>query len=305
VKLRFIVELARPRHWIKNIIVLFPVVFAVRVLYWRTWVQAALAAAAFCLAAGAGYVFNDLHDRRRDRLHPHKKDRPLAAGRVTASAAGIECVVLALAAGAVAWAVKPAVLLVVAAYLLLQAAYTLVLKHHALLDVTCIAVGFVLRAVAGAVAISVVPSYWLVICTFTLCLFMGFCKRYSEAVTVGGGEEADAHRPALLHYTPELLTHLIAVSAAVAVVSFLLYACSERTVRHFGTHYLVYTAPVVIYAVFRFAMLSMKGAYSGPTDLILHDRPFQLAAVIWLAAVVAVIFHGPYLREIAQSCLRW
>lgn len=95
------------------------------------------------------------------------------------------------------------------------------------------------------------------------------------------------------------------MSAAVAVVSFLLYASSDRTVRHFGTHYLIYTAPVVIYAVFRFAMLSMKGVYSGPTDLILHDRPFQIAAAIWLAAVLVVILKGPYLQELAQTCLQW
>ncbi|MGB2819515.1 MAG: decaprenyl-phosphate phosphoribosyltransferase [Phycisphaerae bacterium] len=303
-KLRLILQLARPRHWVKNIIVLFPVVFAVRVLDWRTWVQAALAAAAFCLASSAGYIFNDICDRERDRKHPDKKDRPLAAGLVSVSAAAVQCVVLAVAAAAVAWAVKPAVLVVVLAYVLLQLAYSLGLKHHPLLDVTCIAVGFVLRAVAGAVAISVAPSYWLIICTFTLCLFMGFCKRYSEVVTMGGAPEADGHRPTLLHYTPELLTHLITVSAAVAVVSFLLYASSDRTVRHFGTHYLIYTAPVVIYAVFRFAMLSMKGVYSGPTDLILHDRPFQIAAAIWLAAVLVVILKGPYLQELAQTCLQ-
>jgi len=305
VKLRLIVQLARPAHWIKNVLVLFPVVFAVRVLDWRTWVQAALAAAAFCLASSAGYIFNDICDRRRDRRHPDKKLRPIAAGRVTVWAAAVECVVLALAGAAVAWAVKPAVLVVVAAYLLLQAAYSLSLKHHPLLDVTCIAAGFVLRAVAGAIAISVAPSYWLIICTFTLCLFMGFCKRYSEVVTMGGAPEADGHRPALLHYTPELLTHLITVSAAVAIVSFLLYASSDRTVRHFGTHYLIYTSPIAIYAVFRFAMLSMKGGYSGPTDLILHDRPFQIAAVIWLAAVLVVVLQGPYLQELAQTCLKW
>ena len=162
-----------------------------------------------------------------------------------------------------------------------------------LLDVICIAIGFVLRASAGAVAIRVAISPWLFICMFTICLFMGFCSRYNELVTIGDRAVAGNHRQTLMTYTPDLLTHLITLSAGIAVVAFLFYGLTESTVRQFGTHYFVYTLPLVVYAVFRFAMLSMKGCYADPTDLILRDRPFQITAALWMASAVGIIVWGP------------
>ena len=164
-----------------------------------------------------------------------------------------------------------------------------------LVDVIGIAMGFVLRAVGGAVAIAVVPSVWLFVCTFTLCMFMGFCKRYNELITIGEPDQAAAHRPTLAGYSPELLTHLITLSAGVAVVAFLLYAASPGTGQTFHTMLLVYTLPLVCYGVFRFAMLSMMGRYTDPTDLMLRDRPFQLTLLLWLASAAAVMQWGPQL----------
>lgn len=266
----------------------------------RAWYQAALATAAFCLASSAAYVFNDIGDRVRDLKHPAKSGRPLASGRVSVQAAAALAVILLLSALGVALAANRRVLVVVVAYLLLQAAYTLALKHRMLLDVICIALGFVLRAVAGAVAIPVVISPWLFVCTFTVCLFMGFCKRCNEIVTMGGLEEAGEHRFTLTGYKPELLTHLITLSAAVAIMAFLLYASSGRTVQSFGTDYMIYTLPLVIYGVFRFAMLSMRGSYADPMDIVLNDRPFQATVLIWVAAVVVVIYRGRQLQEWAR-----
>lgn len=294
------VQLIRPSHWTKNVLVLAPVVFAMRVCDPRAWCQAALAAAAFCLASSASYVFNDIHDRERDLRHPAKSTRPLAAGRVSVRAAAMLAVVLVLAALGVALAANCLVLVVVVAYLLLQAAYTLVLKHRMLLDVICIALGFVLRALAGAVAIPVVVSPWLFVCTFTVCLFMGFCKRCNEIATMGGIDEAGEHRFTLTGYKPELLTHLITLSAALAIMGFLLYASSGRTMRTFGTNFMIYTLPLVIYGVFRFAMLSMRGSYADPMDIILNDRPFQVTVLVWIAAVVVVIYWGQELQEWAR-----
>ncbi|MHC4061197.1 MAG: UbiA prenyltransferase family protein, partial [Planctomycetota bacterium] len=190
---------------------------------------------------------------------------------------------------------------IISVYLLLQIFYTVSLKERVLVDVICIALGFVLRAACGAVAIGVVISPWLFICIFTLCLFMGFCKRYSEVVTMGEGVHAGSHRVTLLEYTPELLTHLITLSAAIGVIAFLLYGLSERTVEQFGTNYFIYVLPVVVYGVCRFAMLSMKGAYSGPTDIILRDRPFQLTVGIWMVAVLGIIRYGKSLEGWIQG----
>ncbi len=291
------VQIARPGHWVKNLFVLFPVIPALRIHDTYAWLSAGIAAAAFCLVASAGYIFNDIRDRVSDRLHPRKKDRPLAAGRVTARAAGVEAAVLLALGVAAAATVNVVVLSIVLAYVVLQAAYSAWLKQRMLVDVICIAMGFVLRAVAGAAAIPVAISPWLFVCTFTICLFLGFCKRCNEVVTLRGSAPAGDHRRTLARYTPELLTHLITLSGAVAVVAFLLYATNVRTIQHFGTDYLVYTLPLVIYGVFRFAMLSMAGRYADPTDLILHDRMFQLALVAWTNAAILVIRWGPGIRD--------
>ena len=300
-KLKAIFKLARPEHWIKNGIVLVPVIFAQRMDDSRAWLLAVLAAAAFSLVAGGIYVVNDICDRRRDRLHPAKKDRPLAAGRIGVPAAAIEAVVLAAGGLVLALAVGRALVAVLAAYLLLQLAYSLFLKRKIIVDVICIALGFVLRAVAGAVAIRVEISPWLIVCTFTICLFIGFCKRCNELATLGGPAKAENHRSTLLGYTSNLLTHLITLSAAVAVVSFLQYASSTRTLGHLKTIGMVYTLPLVIYAVCRFAMLSMRGRYSDPMDIVLHDWPMQMTAVAWVAAVLLVIRWGPAVTSWLQA----
>lgn len=265
------------------------------------WLQVGVAAAAFCFASSAVYVINDIRDRYQDRDHPLKKDRPLASGRITPKTAIAEAVLLAAMALVISLGANVLVLVSVIAYFVLQAAYTFRLKRKMIVDVICVALGFVLRAGAGALAIRVAVSPWLVVCTFTICLFMGFCKRRNEIGTIGAAEVAARHRRTLIVYTPELLTHLITLSAAIAIVSYLLYATSPRTIDHFGTGYLVYTLPLVVYGICRFAMLSMKATYEEPTDLILHDRPFQAAVGLWLAAVLAIIVWGKNLQGWLES----
>ena len=294
---RIALRLARPGHWIKNVLVLLPVIFALRMGDAGAWALALMAAGAFCLVSSSVYIINDIADRARDRMHPAKRSRPLAAGQVSVRAAYIEALVLLVGAAALALATRRALLSVVAAYVLLQTAYTVWLKHRMIIDVICIALGFVLRAVAGAIAIDEVISPWLVVCTFTACLFMGFCKRRNEQATLAHAQTAQDHRNTLAGYTGDLLTHLITLSAAIAVVSFLLYASSQRTISHIGTISLVYTLPLVVYAVFRFAMLSMRGRYNDPMDILVHDRPLQLTAAAWLAAAAGIVHWGKPLGQ--------
>ena len=295
------IKLARPGHWIKNVFVLMPVVFGMRTDDPAAWVKAVIATIAFCFASSFAYIINDIKDAESDRLHPHKKNRPVASGRISVKTALVEAFVVLFLAGLIAYSLSAAMLVMVGVYVLLQVCYSEVLKHKVLLDVICIAIGFVLRASAGAIAIDVEISPWLFVCMFTLCMFLGFCKRYNEIVTLGDVTAAANHRPTLLEYTGDLLTHLITISAGIAVVGFLLYSLSIRTVTHFGTDYFVYTLPVVVYAIFRFAMLSMKGVYSDPTDLILHDRAFQVTVVIWLAMAMAIISYGPRIQDWVES----
>jgi 4-hydroxybenzoate polyprenyltransferase len=282
-------HLARPRHWVKNFIVLLPVLFSRRFADAGAWISAGVAAGAFCCASSAVYSLNDLLDRREDRSHPVKRHRPVAAGRLPIRMAASQAAVLSILSLLIGLGANRLVLLSILIYLTLQMAYSTILKHWMLVDVICIALGFVVRAVAGALAIRVPISPWLVVCTFTLCLFLGFCKRRNEIAVLGDNQTAGSHRRTLLNYTPELLTHLITLSGAVAIVSFLLYATSPRTVHNFGTPALVYSLPLVVYGVCRFAMLSMRGAYDDPTDLILRDRPFQATVVLWVVWVVGVV----------------
>ncbi|HIJ72206.1 MAG TPA: decaprenyl-phosphate phosphoribosyltransferase [Planctomycetes bacterium] len=299
--IRDMIQLARPGHWVKNIVVFMPVVFGMRMTHLDAWAQAGVAAAAFCFASAFAYIINDIKDRQSDRRHPLKKFRPLACDKISTQAAIAEATVFLLIGVFLARSLSVILLLIVLLYVLLQTSYTFFLKHKALIDVICIALGFVLRAASGAVAIRVEISPWLFICMFTLCLFMGFCKRYSEVVTIGDADIAQNHRPTLIEYTPELLTHLITLSAGIAVIAFLLYGLSERTVAQFGTHYFIYTLPVAVYAVFRFAMLSMRGAYSGPTELILRDRPFQLTILIWMVLILVAIRFSSNIESWIQS----
>lgn len=287
-----LVKLARPSHWVKNLVVLLPVVFAMRMDDAAAWGYALAAAAGFCFASSFAYIVNDIKDRQADRSHPRKMDRPLASGVVGVGAAVAEAACFIVLSLLICWRISTVLLFVVAAYLVLQAAYSCLLKHKVLVDVICIALGFVLRAAAGAVAIKVAISPWLFICMFTICLFMGFCKRYNEIVTLGDLETAENHRPTLIAYTSDLLTHLITLSAGIAVVAFLFYGLSPSTVEQFGTNYLIYTLPLVVYAVFRFAMLSMKGVYADPTDLIIRDRPFQATMFLWAVMTLVIIRYG-------------
>jgi 4-hydroxybenzoate polyprenyltransferase len=296
-KIAHLVRLARPAHWIKNVIVLFPVVFGLRMADWVSWGRALVATAAFCLAASAVYVVNDIRDRDSDRLHPRKKDRPLASRQVSVPAAAAFSAVLLVAGAAVAATLGPVTLIVVGLYVAVQTAYTFLLKQHVIVDVIAIALGFVLRAVVGGVAIGVELSPWLFICTFTICLFMGFCKRRSEAAAIADVGAAARHRATLPHYTPQLLTHLTTLSAAIAIVSYLLYVTAARTVGHFGTTYLFVTLPLVIYGICRFEMLSSFGGYTDPTDLILRDRPFQVTLALWALTVFAILWKGAALEQ--------
>jgi len=161
-----------------------------------------------------------------------------------------------------------------------------------ILDVIVIATGFVLRAWAGSLAVGVVTSEWLVVCMFTLCLFMGFGKRRCELTMIGNVDEARQHRRTLVRYTPDLLNHLITVSAGIAVMTFLLYTLDHsRSPAPFPKEHLFYTLPIVVYGVFRFAMLTELGLYSGPTEIVLRDKAMLGTILVWAAAALVIVYQ--------------
>jgi HAD superfamily hydrolase (TIGR01490 family) len=285
-----LLRLMRPHQWVKNAFVFVGLIFG------HAWSDAALAAAALLAAAAfaavssAIYIVNDFADRERDRLHPKKRHRPLASGRVTAPAAFALAATLATAGLAMALAAGPIVLIVIACYAAMNLAYSFGLKSVVILDVFVISAGFLLRILAGTVGIGVPPSQWLLVCTLLLTLFLGFVKRRSELLSLSG--DFVIHRKALLQYNAPLLDKLISICGAGAILSYSLYAMSPDTARLHGTTELVYTIPFVAYGMFRY--LYLLHAKQGGTDAssdVLRD-PHLLATVASWAALSFLLISG-------------
>jgi len=290
--MRFL-QIMRPLHWTKNVFVFAAVIFGKKLAGPIDEVLLAIGSAVggffcFSLAASAIYIFNDIIDRDADSLHPEKCKRPITAGSVSVGAAMVISALCAAAAIGSSLILSDRLTIIILAYIVLMVLYSLLLKSMMILDCVVISIGFCLRAVAGAVAVAVSISPWLIICTFALCLFLAFSKRRSEIALLR--EESDSFRTTLAGYTPELLAHMLDVTSGLAVICFLLYAMDDRTFRLFGTNNLVYTTPLVLYCIFRFSALIQQGRFSDPVQLILHDLPFQIGFVLWIIACIGVIY---------------
>lgn len=250
-----------------------------------------MAFAIFCLLSGAVYLVNDLVDVEQDRRHPVKRDRPLASGNLSRSvaiAAALVMVVVGLA-GAFSIGTRFGVASVV--YFVTMTAYSLALKNVVILDVLIVAMGFVLRAVAGALAIDVAFSNWLLVCTLLLALFLALAKRRHELTLLAG--EAAEHRRILGEYSPYLLDQMIAVVTASTLVSYAFYTLADETVDRFGTDRLIWTLPLVVYGIFRYLYLVHRKEEGGnPTKVLLNDKPILVTVALWAATIVTLIYYG-------------
>ena len=283
----------RPWHWIKNVFVFAALIFGKKLFGPLDEVLISLGSAfgaflCFCFAASSIYIFNDIIDRNSDRLHPEKSKRPIASGEITVLPAVILAAICLLAAIIGSFLLADTLAYIIIIYIVLMIFYSLMFKHMMILDCIIISIGFCLRAVAGAVVIGADISTWLIVCTFALCLFLGFSKRRSEIAQLG--DNSEAFRKTLAGYTPELLAHMLDVTSGLAIVCFLLYATDDRTIRVFGTNNLLFTTPLVLYCIFRFSALIQKGKFSGPVQLITNDRPFQLGALLWVLLCITIIY---------------
>jgi len=281
-------RLMRPHQWVKNAFVFVGIIFGHA---WTTWplvLAACGAAAAFCLTSSAVYIVNDYADRERDRVHPKKRHRPLASGRVTPRAALCLAAALASCGLALAYAAGPLVAALVVGYAAMNLAYSFALKNVVILDVFVIAAGFILRILAGTLGIGIAPSQWLLVCSLFLTLFLGFTKRRSELLSVG--TEFLIHRKALLHYNPQLLDKMIGVCAGAALMSYSLYTMSPATVRVQGTENLIYTIPFVAYGIFRYLFLLHAKHAGTDTSRELARDPHLLATLLgWGIVTLALI----------------
>ena len=289
--LRPLVVSLRPAQWTKNLVVFAALIFGERLTDTPSVVRALGAFVIFCGLSGTVYLVNDVLDREADRLHPVKSRRPVASGALSTRAALSAACGLGLVALAASWLLGGAFLAVAGSYLGLLSVYSGPIKHVVILDVLTIAIGFVLRAVAGAVAIGVPISQWLLVCTILLALFLALSKRRHELVLLAGG--AKHHRRILGEYSPYLLDQMIAVVTASTLMGYALYTVSPETVAHFGTDRLLLTLPFPIYGIFRYLYLvHQKQGGGSPAEMLLTDRPLLVCVALW-ALSVGVIIYGP------------
>ena len=280
----------RPGEWTKNLFVFAGLLFGQRLTDPVAVGRSTAAFAIFCALAGVVYLVNDVADRERDRQHPRKCDRPIACGALSVRAALTFASLLGIGALAGAWAMGRDFGLVATAYVLLLVLYSGPLKHIVIIDVLTIAIGFVLRVVAGAVAIGVPISQWLLICTILLALFLGLSKRRHEIVLLADG--ATEHRRILQEYSPYLLDQMIGVVTASTLMAYILYATSHETAEKFGTSLLGLTIPFPLYGIFRYLYLVHRKEGGGsPAELLLNDRPLLGCVALWAVAVVVIIYR--------------
>ena len=283
--IRDYVRLIRIKHWVKDVFIFAPLIFSFN-FYKPSYIgRTLIMCAAFCLAASAVYVFNDVTDRRRDRLHPKKKDRPVASGAVSVRSALILAALLPVAAVAVSGILGLPSVLIVLAYIGLNAAYSLLLKNQTFIDVMVIATGFLIRVVAGAVAINVELSTWMLLTTFFLSLFLGFGKRRKEIAEGSAG-----HRAVFQDYSAELLNSLIIITAALTIITYSLYVVTSKTMIALGRERFIATIPFVVFGVFRYMFLIYRQNNGGdPAEILLKDRAMLIDIALWICAVFALL----------------
>jgi len=277
----------RPKQWTKNLIIFFGLVFSFNLFHPGVAARAVLAFVLFCLLSSAIYLINDLTDLEKDRAHPRKKNRPLASGRLRPFPAKVAAA-LFLGVGLLAsFTLSPAFGLSAVAYVSLMVAYSFGLKHVAIIDVFALAGGFVLRAVAGALAIGVPISPWLYVTTVLGALFLGFSKRRHELVLLN--DYAGHHRRVLEEYTPELLDEMIAVVTASIVMAYSLYTFSAENLP--SNRSMMLTIPFVLYGIFRYLyLIRLKDEGGSPEEILLRDRPVLVDVILWGLASVVILY---------------
>jgi 4-hydroxybenzoate polyprenyltransferase len=282
-----LVRAMRPRHWLKNGFVLAPAVFAGHAFDPSALLKATLVAAAFCLASSAGYLVNDVLDREADRNDPVKKTRPVASGELGVGAALALAAVLLAAALAMTLRHGTLVVLALAGYVALTLLYSVLLKSVPVVDVMALATGFLVRLVAGAVAIPVVISHWLVVCGFLLALLLAFGKRLPEADHLGSRSP---------RYPLSFLHDVVTMLAGVTLVAYTLYTVApDTTAKLGGSNALLLTVPLVLFGILRYLLLLHREGAQDPTTTLFRDRPLLAAVVLWIltAGIVVYTSGGP------------
>ncbi len=283
----------RPEQWTKNVVVFAGVLFGMQLFDRAALVRTIAAFAIFCALSGVVYLINDVADCEADRRHPLKCKRPIASGDLSAGAALTAAVVIGAVGLSAAFWLGTQFGIVSALYVALQALYSKSFKHVVILDVMTVALGFVLRAVAGAVVVAVPISHWLLACTILGALFLALSKRRHELTLLADG--AIEHRRILGEYSPYLLDQMISVVTASTLIAYIFYTISPETQQKFQTQWLGLTIPFPLYGIFRYLYLvHQKEGGGSPTRMLLNDRPLLACVALWALAVVIIIYYRPF-----------
>ena len=285
------VQLVRPHEWVKNLFVFAPLIFAERLFDVGDISRAAWAFGTFCVATSVVYIVNDVLDRHSDRHHPMKQHRPLASGTIAVrDALGLASALVAVVElvtaqrGFALW-------LVINAYLVLGLLYSCYLKRKVIVDALTIAVGFVLRVLAGSVAIRVRLSEWLILCTFLLAVFLSFSKRRHELIQLGTSSET--HRSVLAFYSAEFLDQMNLITITLTLTCYIFYTIAPETVARFGTRHLVFSVVLVMFGMFRYLFLIHKKQKGSPVEVLYADRQIVLILLLWLLYIVGCLYVIP------------
>jgi 4-hydroxybenzoate polyprenyltransferase len=280
-----VVRLVRPRDWVKNVFVAAPLLFGAPYT-WQSLLRTTWALGCFCLLSSGIYCLNDVIDLSADQQHPRKRRRPVASGAISVPAALALAAVLIGAALLGAAALPARFAMIAVLYVVNSVVYCAYLKHRAIVDVLLIAIGFVLRILAGCAALQLHPSSWIVICGFSLAMLLGFGKRRLE---IDETQKGAGYRRSLEWYNEAKLNMLLGIASSVCLLSYMLYTVSPQTVQLHHTENLVYTVPLVVYGIFRYLFKVQDGQHDGPVEVLLEDPVFALNGLAWIAMVVAIL----------------
>jgi 4-hydroxybenzoate polyprenyltransferase len=272
----------RPKQWYKNLVLFIGIIFSLNFFNYQMLISVISAFLAFCMISGSEYIINDILDRNRDRIHPRKRNRPIASEKLKVSHAILFAIILLILAFTIAYEINIQFLEISLAYFILIICYSLYLKHIAIVDVLTISTGFVLRAVAGCIAIKVSISPWLIICAFLVALFLALGKRRHELILLENG--ANNHRQVLDNFSPEMLDKMIDIVTSTLIMSYSLYTFLTNNT------WLMMTIPIVIYGIFRYIFLTSSKNIGGEPEILLKDKGIVTCITLWIFMVMGLLY---------------
>ncbi|MDP3142752.1 MAG: decaprenyl-phosphate phosphoribosyltransferase [Candidatus Omnitrophota bacterium] len=281
----------RPKHWIKNLLIFLPAVFGQKIFVPSVFLKILSAFIFFSLASSSAYLINDVLDRKKDKAHPLKRLRPIAAGKIRPASAVTLAVILGLGSIYLSWLSDYRLSLAILVYLGFNLLYSFFLKEIVIIDVFCLGAFFLIRLLIGALVVNIALSHWIIMCILLLAIFLGFNKRRQELrlINISG----KAHRQVLEHYNEYFIDQMCTVLASSIVVVYSLYTIDNRTVHEFGTSHLLYTVPFVYYGIFRYMYLIHKLVKDGdPTTMLFSDSKMMVNLLLWISMCIAVIYGG-------------